>query len=73
MAVLLMVRLRDCQDYTRLALQCIAAQLDFRAEVRCLDLSLLGVSQYGLLQLGHTMGFSPFFRGAHWCAQRSHL
>lgn len=33
----------------------------------------LGLSQYGLLHFGQTLGFSSIFLGIHSCPQRSHL
>ncbi len=32
-----------------------------------------GLSQYGLLHFGQTLGYSSLFRGTHSCPHRSHL
>ena len=36
-------------------------------------LSFRGLSQYGLLHFGQTLGYSFLFRGIHSCPHRSHL
>jgi hypothetical protein len=48
--------------------------ISYHGHVRdyCLLCFFLGLSQYALLHLGQTLGFSPLLRGTQVCPHRSH-